>query len=138
MKKKIFLSFILVAILSCTKSSNDKPLNTSSIFGTWKLVKVGTAFGDNTISDGYTYIFNKDNTFTSNRFLVCSEGFFSMSETILTLVYNCDTFSSGNPPGTFIEEYRFENNRLLLNPTYKDCIEGCIYKFKKIDEPEDL
>jgi hypothetical protein len=135
MKKNIIFSFILVVIFSCTKSNDDKPLDSKSIFGTWKLVEVATAFGTNAITDGYTYTFNNDNTFISNKFLTCSEGVFTMSDTILTFVYNCDFDSFGNPPGTFIEEYRFENNRLILHPTYSNCTEGCLYKFKKIAQP---
>jgi hypothetical protein len=138
MKKNIFFSFILVAIFSCTQSNDDKSLDSKSIFGTWKLVGVTTFFGTNAITDGYTYTFNNDNTFTSNRFLnECSEGVFTMSDTTLTLDFDCEDFTTGieSPPGTFIEEYRFENNRLILNPTYLDCTEGCLYKFKKIAQP---
>ncbi|WP_066225057.1 hypothetical protein [Formosa haliotis] len=134
----IFLSIIL-SFNSC--SQNDEIIKKSnSIVGTWKLIETYESNGGNnpqwtTISDGYTYIFTKNGKFTSNRFSECTDGSYSITGINLTLDYSCNNFDTGieTPAGTFIEEYSFEGENIILTPTYLTCIEGCKFKFQKIE-----
>ena len=123
----------MLPFVNCSNSSNE-----NSIIGTWQLIETyGSDGGSNpewtTVENGYIYTFYINGNFTSNRFSECLEGNYTISENNLILDYGCTDFNTGieTPAGTFIEDYTFEGEYLILTPTYLTCIEGCSYKFKK-------
>ncbi len=138
--KTIYLIFIAVLCINtaCTKGESDT--QEEIIFGNWELIEIfsndgGSSGGEwqqpNTV---YNYIFFEDNTFTSTRFLECDYGTYTFTENTIELHFGCEDFTTGieNPPGVFKENYTFENNHLILVPTYLSCDEGCGWKFKRI------
>lgn len=138
MKNLILIFSMLITFVNCANDDINK--QEDSIIGAWKLME--TYIGDGgsnpkwtTVTDGYIYTFNSDGSFTSNRFSECSKGVYSLLADNLTLDYECDGFTTGieTPEGTFIEKFIFEKESLILTPTYLTCIEGCDYKFKKIE-----
>lgn len=144
--KNLFKTFLaLTAFIFMTGCSNDdsKELEAgTSVVGTWKLVKsygYDSSIGHSrwySVKNGYTYTFKSDGTFISNRFSECTSGTYILSENdgTLSLVYDCEGFTTGIeiPQGTFVESFIIENKHLLLSPTYMNCVEGCDYKFKRI------
>ena len=141
MKNLILLFSLILSFSSCSQNEEEK-INDNSIVGTWKLIEgfVNTSMENNgewkPIENGYYYTFNPNGTFVSNRFGDCSEGTYLLDDVLITLKYDCNNLSSGfneNPIGTFTESYRIKNNELFLSPKYIFC-EGCLWKFKKINE----
>lgn len=137
--KKLILLFIILLHVSC---NSDNEIKDKSLVGTWKLSEanigdggIGTKWVAIKSSDSYTYTFKSDGTFTSTRFNDCRCGKYSLSTDLLTLDFDCPDFTSGieSPSGTYIENYKQENGKMILSPTYLSCIEGCLYKFKKIN-----
>ena len=131
---------ITFTLVSC--SENDENLSEPqevSLIGQWQLIEVFLPSGNgtdswNTIDNGYTYNFNANTTFTSDRFSECDNGFFIYKDNLLTLDYSCEGFTTGieSPEGTFIENISFDGGNMILVPTYKDCTEGCGWKFRKV------
>ena len=141
--KIIKLSLLMILSLAFFTSCNNDDENTgedNSIVGTWKLIEIYNDPGDgagswNSVDNGYLYKFFENGQFTSTRFSECSSGSYSMNSTELTLDFDCDGFTTGieDPEGTFVENYTFESNRIIFVPTYLNCIEGCGWKFEKIN-----
>jgi hypothetical protein len=142
MEKKLkigILSLLTIAIIGC--SSDDEKIEAEqSIIGTWKLIEVYLDPGDgsgnwSSVENGYTYNFLANGQFTSTRFSECSTGNYVIDSNQLTLVFDCDGFTTGieEPEGTFIENYTFESNTIILVPNYILCIEGCGWKFEKVN-----
>lgn len=142
--KNLFKTFLaLTAFIFMTGCSNNDNNNSNrakaSVVGTWKLVEVyglnGTGGHWDSVEDGFTYTFKTDGTFISNRFPECTSGTYVLSENdeALSLVYDCGfTMGIENPQGTFTYKYIFSEQHLVLTSTYSTCIEGCDYKFKRI------
>ncbi|APY12118.1 hypothetical protein BWZ22_13155 [Seonamhaeicola sp. S2-3] len=138
MKPIILILSMLLSFTSC--SDDDTKSQEESFLGTWKLIETyGSDGGSNPqwtiVDNGYTYTFSNDGTFSSTRFTECTTGTYDVSNNTITLDYSCVGFDTGveNPPGTFVENYNFENGNIILTPTYMNCIEGCGYKFEKIE-----
>jgi len=132
----ILISFLFI-ITACNKEENDK--QEELIYGSWELIEVFISYGSSNsgwqqASSSYFYNFYEDNTFNSNRFVECDFGSYTFTENTIELNYGCEDFTTGieNPPGVFTENYTFENNHLILVPTYLICDEGCGWKFKRI------
>lgn len=145
MKKLLKLGMIFCFVLTISGCSNDDEniKDENSIVGTWKLIEVYDDPGDgsgswNSVENGYTYNFSLNGQFTSTRFSECNSGNYSINSNELTLDFDCDGFTTGieDPEGTFIENYTFELNRIILVPTYLNCTEGCGWKFEKITQVE--
>ena len=141
MKNIIFIIGIIISCHSCSQN-NEIEMEDNSIIGTWKLTSsyVNTMSGSNgewkTVENGYTYTFNIDGSFESDRFIECVRGSYELSDIKLTLNYPCSNFDSGfyeNPKGILIESYRIINNELILSPKYILC-ENCAFKFEKVIE----
>lgn len=138
MKNMFLILSIFFFTTGCSEEETTQQEN--AIYGTWKLIEIYQSDGDSnpqwtTVDSGYTYTFNKDGTFSSTRFTECTSGTYEVSSNSIILDYSCNGFDTGieSPPGTFIESYIFENNYLILTPSYLNCIEGCDYKFEKIE-----
>jgi len=138
MKPIILILSMLLSFTSC--SDDDTKSQEENFLGTWKLIETyGSDGGSNPqwtiVDNGYTYTFSNDGTFSSTRFTECTTGTYDVSNNTITLDYSCVGFDTGveNPPGTFVENYNFENGNIILTPTYMNCIEGCGYKFEKIE-----
>lgn len=132
------LGLVAIVLIGC--SSDDKVATEQSIIGTWKLIEVDLDPGDasgswSSVENGYTYNFSANGQFTSTRFSECSTGTYSLDSNQLTLDFDCDGFTTGieDPEGTFIENYTFESNTVIVVPTYITCIEGCGWKFEKVN-----
>lgn len=134
--------FLILSIFFFTTgcSEEERTQQENALYGNWKLIEIYQNDGGNnpqwtTVDSGYTYTFNTDGTFSSTRFTECTSGNYQVSSNSITLDYSCNGFDTGieSPPGTFIENYIFENNYLILTPSYLNCIEGCDYKFEKIE-----
>lgn len=137
--KAIYLFFIIFFCINtaCTKDESNKQENI--IFGSWELIEVFIPYGSSNSgwqqpNTSYYYNFYDNNTFNSNRFVECDFGTYTFTENTIELNYGCEGFTTGieYPPGVFIENYTFENNHLILVPTYLSCDEGCGWKFKRI------
>ncbi len=146
--KKTYLSFLLflVFFISCTTQKDD---TTDDITGYWKLIEIKlTQWDENGIpydewnrveeSDNYWFYidFRKDFTFEGYRYLNSSctvDGQYYVSGNKITLSYNCDDMTIGNPPGTFREQFYFEDKHLIITPVelFYECDETCLYKLKK-------
>ncbi|MBI6121465.1 lipocalin family protein [Salegentibacter maritimus] len=135
----ILVIFSSAIFVGCEKEeiSEKKPI--TSIIGTWQLIEIYSDPGDgsggwNSVENGYKYTFSSDNKFNSNRFTECTNGEYNIDSNKLILNYECEGFTAGieDPEGTFVEELSFTANNIILKPTYLDCIEGCGWKFKKL------
>lgn len=134
----LILITLLCITTACTKDESDKEKDL--ILGSWELKEIYS--NDGSSSNGewqppntiYKYTFLDDNTFTSTRFLECDYGTYTFTEDTIELNFGCENFTTGIeiPPGVFKENYTFENNHLILVPTYLSCDEGCGWKFKRI------
>jgi len=141
MREIALILAISLFTFNCTQNNNNfKNSEDKKLFGTWKLVEVYSNTGAdsgvwNTVENGYTYTFLSNSQFSSERFLECENGMFSLENNELILDFECDDFTAGieSPQGTFVEEITFESNSFILIPTYLNCIEGCGWKFMKID-----
>ncbi len=129
--------FAFVFLLSCSK---DEAKNENTLIGTWQLVE--TIIIDQELNPvwvpveaGYTYTFYENGRFNSSRFIECSTGNYSTGSGLLILNYDCEGFTTEieSPAGTFKEMLKFESDQMILTPTYLSCIEGCGYKFAKIE-----
>ncbi len=136
MKNMIFL-FVFAFLFGC---SNDETKNKNPLIGTWQLVE--TIVIDQELNpewvpveEGYIYTFYENGKFSSSSFVECSMGNYSLESDILALDYDCEGFTREieTPPGTFIETLKFKSGQIILTPTYLSCIEGCGFKFEKIE-----
>ncbi|MBC6401693.1 MAG: hypothetical protein GDA42_10380 [Ekhidna sp.] len=139
MKTMILILSMLFFAIGCSEDGSNEQQK-PSIYGTWKLIETyGSDGGSNpqwaTIKNGYTYIFNKNETFSSTRFNECTTGIYLLTNNTLTLDFDCNEFDTGveESSGTFVENYIFENNNLILTPSYLSCFEGCGYKFERTE-----
>lgn len=135
MKRLFFISILIAVMVGCNDDYNDKIeyiKGDGTLFGTWRQTETfyhnGAEGGWKALNDGYTYTFNKDSTFTSNRFSEFEYGTFSLSETELTLNFGCGNLDS------YIETVLFREDHIILKPTYLNCFEGCGEKFRKISD----
>lgn len=136
--KNLILIFTIL-LLSCSNDDNKPQEN--PLKGTWKLIETYSSDGGSnpqwtSVENGYTYTFNSNGTYSSTRFSECSTGEYTITDSTLTLDYDCEDFDTGieNPPGTFIENYVFEDQKIILTPTYLNCDEGCGYKFERVEQ----
>lgn len=137
MMKKIAL--ILVTILLLVSCQNDDN-NNATIYGKWQLVAqwYGNALEDEEddtpfiwqpVANGETYQFNPNGSFSkSGEPSVNCQGRYEYNSSQALLSIICET--NDNP-----YEYKteWENNNMILIPTNGTCIEGCKFKFKKIN-----
>ena len=137
MKRLFFISILITVMMGCTDDSNEKIeyiTGDGTLFGTWQQTETfyhnGANGGWTELSEGYSYTFNRDSTFTSNRFSECAYGTFSLSETELTLTFGCGNLDS------YVETILYREDHIILRPTYRICYEGCGEKFRKISDSE--
>ena len=134
------LMLTLVMLLSLASCNDDKTNeNNKGIVGTWKLISTYGSDGGSiakwsSVDKGYTYTFNSDGTFTSTRFSECTQGTHTLNPTSLILNFGCNGFDTKieTPAGTFSEKISYENENVILTPSYLMCDEGCAYKFEKV------
>lgn len=146
--KNLILILILNASLFGCAEENSEAQNTS-IYGRWQLVEIydgGSVKPNQTIEDGYLYVFHSNQSFSSSRITGCPndadiQGTFSLSTyqtfDILTLSIECDEQGSEQVM-TDAYAYSINGNMLTLSPKESTCDEGCYEKFKKIADEETL
>lgn len=136
---KFLKYFILASVFIMSSCSKNEEIPESknfsydqSILGDWKLVEAYISSGGPQywvdIESGEEITFLSDGSFESNRFSECKTGEFSIESNELFLTYTCDGFSSR----AITYKLTFESNYLILTPTSVVCVEGCIYKYKRI------
>ncbi len=137
MKNIIYTILLTIVFFGCSKNDD----NSNKLVGKWQLIE--TRIGDGGSSpewivvdenESYFHQLNEDLTFTSNKYIECFTGDYIYDVTSFSMIYACENFTTGveNPPGTFKENFYFENSNLIITPDYFDCDEGCLYKFKKV------
>ena len=143
--KIIVLSFICIFVINCSENS-ETTSNEDTLTGKWMLVETYVTYGANGEWIGdfmpapeeliYSYTLNNDGTFTSTKFEDCQSGNYTFSSSEIIFDFECEGFTAGieNPPGTFKENYTFDNRNLILTPQYLLCVEGCGWKFVKVIE----
>lgn len=144
MKKLILISVLLIAVNSCSQSS-EKEQAEGSIAGTWQLVEErygnfdGSSGNWEQIENGRLITFNADLSYEpeitpSNCGEVNSSSYFLQNNSemnILEITIECT-----NPDTVFESQdsYSFENsNYLILRPIEPECPEGCAFKYKKLE-----
>ena len=117
----VLILIMLFLYTGCNEE--EKKQKENSIYGTWQLIEIYQSGGGSNpqwtaVNIGYTYTLKNDGTFSSTRFTECTSGTFQTSTNSITTDYSCDGFDTGieNPPGTFVENYIFVNNNLILTP----------------------
>lgn len=132
MRSPIFIILTLFILLnSC--SSEENP-TVSKLKGKWQLTE--TSWPETAadfglwypIENGYFIEFKSSRNFTSTEFTNCGYGKYFCNEKMINFVYSCSGFK--NPYHYTITE--LNENTLILEPDYLNCIEGCKYKFTKI------
>lgn len=130
---KIKMKHLLLALaigfiaMGCRNFEKGESIN-SDFTGTWKYSAYYDAmFGWRNISEGYTFTFKKDSTFTSTKYESCQYGTYHIKGDTLTLNFACSGFKA-----PLVEKIRREGTSLILTPTYLFCDEGCSYRFIKI------
>ena len=139
--RNIALCFFLISF-SCECEEADEPTSivfqpindVGELLGKWKLVDSSYSIGEgtqhwNSVEHGYTYQFNGDGTFSSNRFKACTGVKYSMSGSNLVLEFECDGESI-----EYTENAVMSDGNLFLSPVAPIiCIEGCSYRFERND-----
>ncbi|MDT0607086.1 lipocalin family protein [Croceitalea rosinachiae] len=136
----LVICFSLLA-LACTEEEkitiDDAPLEFRLILGNWQLngskVSIGGPLPDDfqEISDGPIFSFELNSTYrlVSNNQHIISEG---------TFVYNEDSLIISPQNGEIEEESSYivtmRENEMVLSPSGPIlCIEGCLYRYIKLD-----
>lgn len=136
----MILLLITVWIFGCSDDDNGTNQETS-IYGTWQLVEFfshpPTGNGWEEVENGFMIELKADGDFVSNEFDECQTGIFNTSNSVISLVYDCEEFTAGyeEPEGTFSYDYRIENSTLELRPANFSCFEGCSYRLRKVGNP---
>ncbi|MDB9873773.1 hypothetical protein OAC97_00750 [Flavobacteriaceae bacterium] len=142
MKTIIFILTIVFVATGCNKSENvEQSSSNNKLIGQWQLIEIYEGNGGsvnqwNSVENGYNYEFNSNGSFSSDRFVERSVGNYILTDNTITLDFSCEEFNTGTeiPSGIFIENFSFDNNNLVLVPSYLNCDEGCGFKFSKIKQ----
>ncbi|ALJ03719.1 hypothetical protein APS56_00495 [Pseudalgibacter alginicilyticus] len=141
MKYKTYLITALFSIFFACDENMDELIiaNETLIAGTWELTEAHISAGGPQywidIENGEEIEFFENGTFTSNRYLECTQGSFSIDENNLSLKYECDDFSSDseNEDGFITYNLKFYSHYFILTRTSGAiCIEGCSSKYQSI------
>lgn len=144
MKKLLLISVLLIAVISCSQSSEKEQVD-GSIIGTWQLVEErygnfdGSSGNWEQVENGRLITFNTDLSYEpeitpSNCGEVSSSTYFlnnSSEINVLEITIECT-----NPDTVFESQdyYSFENSiYLILRPIEPACPEGCAFKYKKME-----
>ncbi|MEC7263504.1 MAG: lipocalin family protein [Bacteroidota bacterium] len=128
-------------LMSCDNDDDLKGFDQDAfpIEGTWKLTEAYISAGGpqywTDVEDGEEIEFFENGSFSSDKYEDCTTGEFSVVDGNLALDYDCDGFESGteNDEGQITFEIDYGKNAILLTPTSIICIEGCSYKYEKVD-----
>lgn len=132
MKTFILLMMFLLTTGSCTKQETETN-EQKVLYGTWKLIEVLISNGGpatwTTPNESYEHTFERNGNFISTWKTNCSTGNYSISTELLTFKYDCIELNY-----THKFEFNSDKTELILTPTYINCIEECLYKYKKIEK----
>ncbi len=142
--KKLFFGFSLLIFsifFSCDNDDDPKKFDFDAfpIEGAWKLTAAYISAGGPQywvdVEDGEKIIFMENGSFSSDKFEDCTTGEFRVVDGSLSLDYDCEGFESGteNEEGQMTFKIDYGKNAILLTPTSIICIEGCSYKYERVD-----
>mgnify|MGYP000627119768 CR=1 FL=1 len=142
--KRLFSGIPIIifgVLISCDHEDDLKNFDYDAfpIEGTWKLTEAYISAGGpqywTDVEDGEEIEFQGNGSFSSDRYPECATGIFSVDDGNLTLEYNCEGFESGteNEEGLITYKLDYGKNAILLTPTSILCIEGCSYKYERVD-----
>ncbi|WP_228235564.1 lipocalin family protein [Allomuricauda sp. M10] len=140
--KQLFVALLLCLVFnSCDNEDDLKGFDQDAfpIEGTWKLTAAYISAGGpqywTDVENGEEIEFQGNGSFSSDRYPECTSGNFSVDEGNLTLEYDCEGFETGteNEEGLITYTLDYGKNTILLTPTSIICIEGCSYKYEKVD-----
>lgn len=137
------ISCLLVLVLlsplsACNDTENENP-NDHSILGKWKLTEAFISSGGPQywvdVEDGEEIEFLSNSRFTSTNYPECPEGEYVLDEENLVLDFDCEDIElvAENEEGLVTFRIEFKNGDFLLSPTSVICIEGCSYKYERMD-----
>ena len=143
MKKLIsslLIPLLLGPLLACNNDDNGNmgPRN-NSILGKWKLTAAYISSGGPQywvdVEDGEEIEFLSDGSFTSTNYPGCTEDGYVFDGESLALHYDCEDMElvAENEEGLITFRIEFKNDGFLLSPTSVICIEGCSYKYERMD-----
>src|SRR5688572_5979568 len=124
MRNIVFYLFLISILCACDDEVDETtsvvfvPINdVGELVGKWKLVEASHSIGDakqhwTSIEDGYTYEFNKDGTFSSNRFKACTGVNYTVSGSSIILEFSCD-----GKEISYTENAVMSDGNLFLSPT---------------------
>ncbi len=142
MKTLTYISLLFLFVLNaCDKK--ETPLSPEEqLIGKWKLIKFceggasGEFFTCNDVIDGHILSLDGQNNFLfiGNNNPNCSSGSFEVNNDQLILYYNNTECINGLEKFTYY--FKLSNNELELGEALENtqCIEGCLYIYKKTDE----
>ncbi len=129
------LYFILVVVVF-TACQTDVDVD---VYGTWQLESVYISAGGEgqwqQLEESHTIVLRKDQSFRSDRHEGCNRGTFKLTGSQIIFNYSCEDFTLGleDEQGVLPYQFKIEKGDLILSPTYVWCVEGCEYRYSKID-----
>jgi len=138
MKTITYISILFMFLLNACDKKEISQSPEEQLIGKWKLIKFceggtpGVFFTCNDIINGYILSLDEQNNFLfiGNNNPDCSTGSFEVNNNKLILYYN--NTECINAPKEFIYNFSLSINQLELGDI--QCIEGCWYTYKKINE----
>ncbi|MFL0685682.1 MAG: hypothetical protein ACJLTB_21170 [Algoriphagus aquaeductus] len=122
---------LVLFVLSSCDREDDLPfeLTAEGLVGTWEQYQYRGSTGIEKFeteyeSTGKTITFFSDGEWESVDFFECDEGEYSVTDQILTMIFQCD-----DPVKTQLFRLKREKDQLIISPS---CFEGCFYVFEKI------
>lgn len=142
--EKLISSLLVLVLLSqfsaCNNDDTDSPNPTdTAILGKWKLTAAYISSGGPQywvdVEDGEEIEFLSEGSFTSTNYPECKEDGYTLDGENLVLDYDCEDMElvAENEDGLITFHIEFEDGHFLLSPTSVLCIEGCSYKYERMD-----
>ncbi|MCM4154473.1 hypothetical protein DHD80_00455 [Gramella sp. AN32] len=130
-------------MISCEKDEKAEEalqvvdFTSSNLAGSWKLTETSISSGGEanweTISNGASFTFQADGTFTTNSIQDCTGENFLLEDDLLILHYDCELSQNEEITEKTVafNMISFYNRQMILS--LPGCIEDCLYKYSRID-----
>lgn len=134
--KNYWLVFPLFLLLSCNLDDEMFQDQPHGLVGTWKVVETAESSGAEmnvrSVKDGQEITFLANETFVIKPTDNCGSGFYYHVDDRLTLDIFCGNEEEKSQ--SVIYNVQFEKDYMILVPLSPMCIEGCWYKYKKLNK----